>query len=101
MSTTTQPAPLAPPARVFVMSVLDTLRPNEDPVWGVFTTEEHAIKNVHAMVGDDGGDWGREEPVFLIKGVGLTWQGVQVTSTEGIMKYSGVFVSIVSREVRP
>ena len=90
-----------PPARVFVMSVIDSLRPSEDPVWGVFTTEERAIEEVHAMVSNDGGDWGREEPVFLIKGSGLSWQGVQVSAICGVMKYSGICVSIVSREVRP
>jgi len=83
------------------MSVLDTMRPAEDPVWGVFTTEERAVQEVLALVSNDGGDWGREEPVFLIKGSGLTWQGVQPTDTDGVMKYSGITVSIVSREVRP
>jgi hypothetical protein len=97
MSTTTT----TPPARVFVMSVIDNLRPNEDPVWGVFSSEENAIKDVLALVSGDGGDFGREEPVFLIKGSGLSWQGVQASQTCGVMKYSGILVSIVSREVRP
>jgi len=88
-----------PPARVYVMSVVDKMRPNEDPVWGVFTTEERATQEVIAL--SKGGDWDREDTVFLIQGSGLTWEGVQGTATCGFMQYSGITVSIVSREVRP
>jgi len=97
----TEPVTAPIPARVFVMYVTDTQRPSEDPVWGVFTTAENALREVYALVGDSGGDFGRDEPVFLIQGTGMTWNGVQTTNTVGVMRYSGITVAIVGREVRP
>lgn len=85
---------------VFVVTVVDTKHTHATPVWGVFSSEESAIASVRAMVGEDGGDFGRSEPVFLLQGVGSTWQGVQCDNLSGIMQYSGILVAIHAREVR-
>lgn len=91
-----------PAARVFVITVVDTKNPHTPPVWGVFSSEESAIEEVKAMAGEDGGDFGREEPVFLLREGGSTWQGVQCdAANSGILKFSGILVAIHAREVRP
>lgn len=89
------------PARVFVVTVVDK-HSHAIPVWGVYSSEESAIADVKSMADEDGADFGREEPVFLLQGVGLTWQVVQRDAANpGIMKYCGILVAIHSREVRP
>jgi hypothetical protein len=89
-------------SRVFVVTVVDTLHSHAAPVVGVFSSEESAIAEVKSMAGEDGADFGREEPVFLLQGCGLTWRGVQCdAANSGIMKFSGILVGIHSREVRP
>jgi hypothetical protein len=84
------------------MTVVDSKNPHTPAVWGVFSSEESAIAEVRAMAGEDGADFGREEPVFLLPDGGLTWQGVQVdAANSGCLKYSGILVAIHARGVRP
>lgn len=93
---------MSEPARVFVLTVVDTKNPHTPTVWGVFSTEETAIAEVRAMGGEDGFDFGRAESVFLLPDGGLTWQGVQAdAANSGCLKYSGILVAIHARGVRP
>ena len=90
------------PARVFVVTVVDIKNPYVPPVRGVFSSEEAAIAEVESMAGEDGADFGRDEPVFLLREGGSTWQGVQCGDVKsGILKFGGIIVAIHAREVRP